>query len=423
MTDRPETTAPKTAPMRQDALAPGTTLLGGQYCIERYLASGGFGITYLATDSLERTVVIKECYPEALCGRAGTEVHVRTPDALDNFQTVVRHFEREARRLAKLSHPSIVGVHQVFADNGTAYMALDYVDGYDLMSIIKDHRVQMPPEAIKAMLVRLLQAVGYLHDNNMLHRDISPDNILVDAEGRPVLIDFGAAYEVSATTSRAVSALHVVKDGYSPQESYLQDLAQTMASDLYALAATFYHLITGAAPPNSQIRVAALASNRPDPYKPIPVFESGFDRYFLGAIDRALAVFPEDRLQNAGEWLDLIEEERRCAALKAQAQRDQQVELDIRALTEETNRAIAETRPPEAVVPRPRRVSLPKRPAPAAQPSPPVEAAAKAPQPAAEELPDLREIRPASGRSLLGRILSKRGEVPKAGTPSGGGGA
>ena len=122
----------------EEALAPGTRLLNGQYTIERYLSSGGFGITYLASDSLERRVVIKECFPDSFCTRFNKTVRARSRSHHEDFRSFVDLFVREARRLSRLDHPYVVGVHQVFEDNETAYMALDFVDGQDLLDLIDD---------------------------------------------------------------------------------------------------------------------------------------------------------------------------------------------------------------------------------------------------------------------------------------------
>ena len=121
-----------------DELKSGTPLLHGQYKIESFLSSGGFAITYLARDSLDRRVVIKECFPNALCRRTGTSVGPRSRAHQAEFRSVVKLFVREAWSLSKLTHPNIVGVHQVFEDNETAYMALDYIDGFDLLQTIED---------------------------------------------------------------------------------------------------------------------------------------------------------------------------------------------------------------------------------------------------------------------------------------------
>ena len=289
------------------ALPAGTELLSGQYRIESYLSSGGFGITYLARDSLGRQVVIKECFPEALCSRANRTVRARSSNCTNEFNALVQMFLREARSLAKLSHPNIVGVHQVFEDNETAYMAIDFIDGVDLLKKIEDPKNKVIPAEVVALTRTLLNAIGSVHDADMLHRDISPDNILIDGTGTPILIDFGAARDEAKQKSRAISALLVVKDGYSPQEFYISGGKQGPSSDLYSLAATIYHLITGNVPPNSQARLAALAANKPDPYISLRKHAIGYEPNFLRAIDLTMSVFPNDRPQTAEDWLAIID--------------------------------------------------------------------------------------------------------------------
>jgi hypothetical protein len=285
-----------------DELQPGTKLLKGQYTITRYLNSGGFGITYLAKDSLDRNVVIKECFPQSFCRRSKTVVAARSRAHTAELRSVVQLFVREARNLAKIVHPNIVAVHQVFEDNGTAYMAIDYIDGLDLQQII-DGQGRMPTaEEIVVLTDKLLLAVGFIHQNDMLHRDISPDNVLISHLGEPILIDFGAAREEASQKSRAMSALRVVKDGYSPQEFYIAGSEQGPWSDLYALGATLYHLISGEAPVNGQARLAALAEERSDPYEPLDGRFPGYPPGFLRAIDIALNTLPKQRVQSAAEW-------------------------------------------------------------------------------------------------------------------------
>lgn len=290
-----------------DELKPGTKLMHGQYTIESFLNAGGFGITYLARDSLDRKVVIKECFPGAFCRRSRYIVQARSRAHQNELKSIVRLFVQEARSLSKLDHPNIVGVHQVFEDNETAYMALDFVEGRDLLDTIEDPNHGLTPKQIKTILKEVLGAVGFIHDQGMLHRDISPDNILINKELHPVLIDFGAAREEATKQSRVLSALRVVKDGYSPQEFYIAGSDQSPSSDLYALAASFHHLITGTVPPNSQARLAAIATGEEDPYTPIVGKYPEYDDNFLGAMDKALAVLPKDRVQSAKDWIRMLD--------------------------------------------------------------------------------------------------------------------
>ena len=326
------------APAQQDhqyaseVLPDGTALLNGQYTIERYLSSGGFGITYYARDSLDRRVVIKECFPEAYCARKNRTVLARSQSHQGEFRSIVDMFVREAHSIAKLSHPNIVGVHQVFQDNETAYMALDLIDGKDLLDIIEATEERPSYDEVSAILLKLLDAIVTVHDQDMLHRDISPDNILIDAWDNPILIDFGAAREEASKKSRALSAVLVVKDGYSPQEFYIAGSHQTPCSDLYALGATFFHLISGDAPPNSQSRLAAIASSKDDPCVPLAGRIAGYPREFLEAIDTAMNVFPPDRIQTAQEWILRIDARKRHAAALAHARDDANIENTVMQL-------------------------------------------------------------------------------------------
>ena len=289
-----------------DDLKPGTKLLGGHYTIEGFLNSGGFGITYLAKDSLERTVVIKECFPNALCRRSTSLVRARSRKHQGDFRSFVESFLAEAKSLARLVHPNIVGVHQVFEDNDTAYMAIDYIDGRDLHDILDSTDQAFTPDQVVTMLKRMLSAVEFIHQVGILHRDISPDNILVDKANNPILIDFGAASEQVVRATRVLTGRRVIKEGYSPQEFYLSGAEQSPASDLYSLGATFYHVIAGQAPPESQRRLARVAEGEPDPYEPLAGRFQDYPPGFLEAIDKAVRVMPRDRIQSAGDWLDWI---------------------------------------------------------------------------------------------------------------------
>ncbi|MGR3512408.1 MAG: serine/threonine protein kinase [Paracoccaceae bacterium] len=287
-----------------DELKPGTKLMLGQYTIDDFLAAGGFGITYLAKDSLERRVVIKECFPGSFCRRQNHSVTPRSRAHQNELKSIVRMFSQEAMSLAKANHPNIVGVHQVFEENNTAYMALDYVHGRDLLEILQEEPESLKPELVESYLVKILDAVKHIHGMGMLHRDISPDNIIINEQGEPILIDFGAARESkNERVTRMLSALRVVKDGYSPQEFYIAGSDQTPSCDLYSLAASFYHLITGELPPDSQLRLSSCASGDEDPYVSLGEKTKDYSKSFVTALDKAMSILPRDRMQSADEWL------------------------------------------------------------------------------------------------------------------------
>lgn len=288
------------------ALQPGEKLLRDQYEILRFLNNGGFGITYLARDSLERNVVIKECFPGALCRRVGNNVEASDPAYEEDLRSIIGLFIQEARNHARLVHPNIVNVHQVFEDNQTAYIAMDLINGGDLLDYVQDKSNDVTPDFIVKVTEKMLSAVSFIHDNGMLHRDISPDNILIDEDGQPVLIDFGAARERAANRSAALLTLRVIKDGYSPHEFYARGADQDATSDLYVLAATLYHAISGERPVDGKSRLDAFNAGEKDPYVPLSGRFEGYPDGFLSALDKAMEVHIVNRPQSALEWLRMF---------------------------------------------------------------------------------------------------------------------
>ena len=334
----------------EQALPVGTVLSDNQFTITGHLGAGGFGITYTANDNvLGRPVVIKECFPEDFCLREDNKVHARSTSYIKPVRSIVSMFMHEARSLAQLRHPNIVGVHGAFEENETAYMVLDLIDGPDLLDVLTSKKVRMPPPRVRDMLMLLLDAVEKVHELGLLHRDISPDNIIIEKNGTPVLIDFGAARADSSQNTRAVSSMLVVKDGYSPQEFYIGGVKQSPASDLYALAATFYHVLTGEAPPDSQARLLEIAGHQPDPCEPLEGRITGYDPEFLKSIDVAMRIHPKDRLQSAAQWREMIlagEESNSPLMVEEPEVFENVINLEIEqklaTLVEETNCAVKE---------------------------------------------------------------------------------
>lgn len=337
--------------LAERALPVGTVLSGGQFTITDQLGAGGFGITYRAMDNvLGRTVVIKECFPEDFCVRHGLNAIARSETYEKPVRSIVRMFMREAQSLAKLRHPNIVGVHNAFEENETAYMALDLIDGRDLFDILEVDADALSPARIKSILLQLLDAIEEVHKLDLLHRDISPDNVIIEKNGTPVLIDFGAARGDASRRTRAVSSLLVVKDGYSPQEFYAVGSAQSPSSDLYALAATFYHVLNGAAPVDSQTRMIEIVGNRPDPCVPLAGRIQGYEPEFLQAIDTAMQIHPQDRLQSAGKWKALLADVETDTRPTSKPRNgvvptdiSMELEMSLTRLVEETNDEVRKT--------------------------------------------------------------------------------
>lgn len=287
-------------------LPAGMWLFHGQYRVGAFLNSGGFGLTYLAQDGLGRDVVLKECFVPAFNRRCQTRVTPRQDSNPDHLQKIMRSFQNEARMLARLSHPNIVHVHQVFEDNGTAYMALEYIKGHDLLEIVEEGHVLLTPGKIVTMACKLVSAVAHVHEKQLLHCDISPDNVCVRSDGEPVLIDFGSARSFVPGVTGHHGGFSMVKDGYSPPELYDAEGPCGPQSDIYALGATLYHAISGSAPVDGQTRQSCRTEVRPDPLRPLAGRFAGYPPGFLESIDKAMAVQPAGRHASAQGWLRLL---------------------------------------------------------------------------------------------------------------------
>lgn len=281
----------------------GTKLLNGTYEITSHLGAGGFGLTYLADDQIGRKVVIKECFPASFCHRDGLAVRAQTKPQQENFEKLIKNFVNEARQLAKLKHPNVVPVLHFFEENDTAYMSLEYIKGDDLAQRVQAGGEPMRPERIIDIANGMLRALDYIHSRGILHRDIAPDNVIMNDADQPVLIDFGASRnETAQAVTRLLSQqLRAVKDGYSPQEFYMPGRQHTPASDLYSLAATIYTMITGRIPADAYNRLVELSKKEPDPLRPLSANVEGYPRPFLEAMDKALSLLPADRPQSAEE--------------------------------------------------------------------------------------------------------------------------
>lgn len=240
----------------QQQLTPGTLLQGGKYRIEQSIGQGGFGITYLALQtSLGRRVAIKEFFMKDFCQRVGETTLVQTVTN-SSTETVTRFrekFAKEARNIAQLNHPNIVRVIDIFDENDTVYYAMDYAQGGSLSDKLKAHGPFSEEQAIR-FLMPVANALGYIHSRQMAHLDVKPANIILDDKGCPLLIDFGMSKQYDAASGSQTSTTPVgISEGYAPPEQYNRGGVCTFSpeSDVYALAATFYKLVTGVTPPPS----------------------------------------------------------------------------------------------------------------------------------------------------------------------------
>lgn len=273
-------------------------VLLGSFSIIRTLGQGGFGVTYLAYDKKnDCEVVVKENMPTSYATRDATSHRVVPGGSsmVETYNWALERFLAEARTLAKLHHPNIVRVLHAFKALGTAYYVMPWVGGKELDKAAPAP-AQIDEKWLKPILLELLEALTYLHSNNLLHRDIKPANILLENDTTPILIDFGTA----RTMVSEHSATMIESAGYTPIEQLQHDGKKGPWCDVYSLGATCYRLITGSKPPRSIDRMG-----KTDPYTPLadnPALADRFSRGFLAAIDKALALWPEERWQSPLAW-------------------------------------------------------------------------------------------------------------------------
>jgi serine/threonine protein kinase len=293
----------------REALPTGTRL--GGYQIIDVLGRGAFSIVYLALDSsLQRQVAIKEYLPADLATRRGGQRPAIKPNAEAAYASGLVAFLEEAKLLARFDHSSLARVHSFWEENGTAYTVMPYYDGHTLARVLQS-QPRPPDEAwLRALLTPLLSALSVLHAAQCYHRNISPDNIVLLADGRPVLLGFGAANLVVGDKPQPLAAL--VDAAYAPieQSSTAARLPQGPWTDLYALAGVLHFAITGQPPELATARLGI------DPQRPLadsvralsPQFPGlRYSEAFLAGIDKALSVKPRDRpgtVADFQQWLD-----------------------------------------------------------------------------------------------------------------------
>ncbi len=278
-------------------LKAGTTLQNGKYKIIRVLGQGGFGITYLAENTLlEKNVAIKEFFPKDFCGRDNTS-HI-TPGTQNNADTVEKlknRFLNEAKNIAKLDHPGIVKIYDMFEENNTAYYVMDYIEGENLNDIVKRNGPLSESKAID-YIIDVGYALEYIHSRQMTHFDVKPSNIVVCSyDDYPILIDFGLSKQYDNHGDATSTLMQAVSHGYSPIELYnLGSLSSfSPQADVYSLAATLYFLLTGIVPPNASQLVNEQLW-----------FPSSFHEKLKGSIVKAMTASRRNRTENVASFIN-----------------------------------------------------------------------------------------------------------------------
>ena len=274
---------------RKSILAPGR-ILQDRYRIVRQLGKGGMGAVYEAIDQrLDATVALKETF------------------SVDD--RLRRQFEQEARLLAQLHHPALPRVSDYFTEGDRAFLVMQFISGVDLAEIIVTQPGPFPRNQVIAWADQLLDALVYLHarDRQIIHRDIKPHNLKLTSTGQIALLDFGLAKaqvgDLSATSP--VASIFGYTRRYSPLEQ-MRDEGTSPQSDIYALGATLYHLLTGVKPPDAFLRAAAFANSKPDPLRAADEIHSAVGPEIAEILCRAMALRAEDRYANAGEFREAL---------------------------------------------------------------------------------------------------------------------
>ncbi len=272
------------------------------YVVERVLGQGGFGITYLAKDTnLDQAVAIKEYLPADVATRmSDATIRSRTEDLRDRYRWGLERFIQEARTLARFDHPNIVHVKSVFEYNNTAYMVMRFEKGMTLSALL-DRRSTLPERELQRILLPILDGLELVHNAGFIHRDIKPDNIHIDADGNPVLLDFGSARQ-SVDSAHTLTIL--IAPGYAPFEQYYSDRTnQGPWTDIYALGATCYRAIAGRPPMDAVSRSKGVLGSAHEMMVSASVIGAGrYSAPFLAAVDHALEFAEKDRPQSIGEW-------------------------------------------------------------------------------------------------------------------------
>ena len=236
----------------QSQMLPIGTLLRGNLTVEAYLSSGGFGNTYRVVDAFGQRFAVKEFYMSGITERRqsdGLTVDVSNTQNLDLYNSQLDKFRKEAIRIHNLNHPNIVRVHDLFVENGTAYYMMDLIEGSSLADILRQ-RGPLPEDEVEGYVRQVLDALEEVHGKHLWHLDIKPANIMIDRQGRAVLIDFGSSKQMRAGGGATTGSLPSFTPGYAPSEQQDQNAAMIGAwTDLYALGATLYVALTGNNPP------------------------------------------------------------------------------------------------------------------------------------------------------------------------------
>lgn len=283
-------------------ILPVGTVLKQRYHIGLVLGRGGFGVTYKAYDmQMEKIVAIKEYYPNGIAHRDTGTTQMTLTDATqkESFNTGAEKFFEEAKTVSRFNgNPNIVSVYEFFYENSTVYYVMEYLEGCDLKHYIKEQGGKISEEQVMTILNVITDALFITHNLNVMHRDISPDNIYISRNGEVKLIDFGAARQVIAEQSKSLSV--ILKQGFAPLEQYQRKGKQGPWTDIYALGATCLYALTGKVPDDATERIENPSIGE--------AVEYGIDEKLWKVLEKCLSVRTVDRYQSVLELKEALKE-------------------------------------------------------------------------------------------------------------------
>lgn len=291
---------------------PAGTELNNRYIVGKVIGAGGFGITYIAFDpKLRVRLAIKEFFPRSIASRNDTTYDIRPygEDEEKEFQNGLKYFLNEARSAAMFeTNQNVVGVKDMFEEYNTAYMVMPYINGIPFDTYLLQNGETVGFKTALSILAPVMEALSAVHDANLLHRDISPENIFITDEGIPKLIDFGSARP--SVASDTLSMTPVIKEGYAPLEQYSRQGEQGPWTDIYSMAATLYRAVCGKVPPPAMERFTE------DNLIDLSTACNDIPGYAVKAVEKALSLRSGDRFQSMSDFLEALTKGKEVAPLK-----------------------------------------------------------------------------------------------------------
>jgi serine/threonine protein kinase len=285
----------------------GATLHNGTYRIDKVLGQGGFGITYLATDlSLDRLVAVKEFFPKDFCDRNATtsQVSLGTSGSEELVSKMKIKFLKEAKNIAKLSHPGIIKIYAAFEENNTAYYVMEYIKGESLSEKVKRNGSLSEAEALE-YITKVGQALEYIHIRKINHLDVKPANIMIRHEDdEPILIDFGLSKQYDSEGNQTSTTPTGISHGFAPIEQYNVGGVKEFSpqADIYSLGATLYYLLSGTVPPQATSLIA-------DPL----TFPQSIPQRLTASIGKAMSLNKRERYASVSDFINDITHDKSSA--------------------------------------------------------------------------------------------------------------